>query len=135
MAALVLAVLGMAVLTLAVIEHRDARDDLARARTELASQRVGTSADSRALHRAEGKVAAVDDRLTALAKGAPDVGTLDQQDLDAVRAAVGAGVAGKQSDYNVAVDQRTALDARHDALVEQLRQQANAVLAAIAAMN
>jgi len=45
-----------------------------------------------------------------------------------VRAAVQAGLAGSLTDYNTAVDQRTAIDPQHDAALEQLRLQANAVI-------
>ena len=47
--------------------------------------------------------------------------------------AIQGGLAGKLADYNAAVDQRTALDPQHDAALEQLRQQANAVITALTA--
>jgi hypothetical protein len=62
------------------------------------------------------------------------LGTLDDEDLTAVRGAVQAGLAGNLGDYNAAVDQRAAGDAEHDATVEQLRQQVNAVITALDAL-
>ncbi len=52
-----------------------------------------------------------------------------------MRAAVQGGLAGKLADYNTAVDQRTALDPQHDTALEQLRQQANAVISALDGVN
>jgi len=77
----------------------------------------------------------VKDQLGAIGQGAIPVADLDQGDLDAVRAAVQAGLAGDVTAYNAAVDQREALDPQHDAAVEQLRQQANAVITAFDRLN
>ena len=79
-------------------------------------------------------VATVRDQLAALDQGVNGLADLDQHDLETVRAAVQAGLAGSLADYNTAVDQRTALDPQHDATLEQLRQQANAVIAALDAL-
>jgi hypothetical protein len=133
-AALVLALLGVAFLVWSISLHQDARDDLADTRAHLATRRDATSNDLQRLRHAQDAVASVHDQLVAL--GAPDAGTtgladLDQKDLEAVRAAIQAGLAGKLADYNTAVDLRTALDPQHDTALEQLRQQANAVITAL----
>ena len=130
-AALVLALLGVAFLVWSIVQHQDARDDLADTRTELATRRAGSSSEAQAVTRAKSAVAGVHDQLTTLQPGVTALGDLDQHDLDAVRAALQAGLAGNLGDYNAAVDQRTANDPQHDATVEQLRQQANAVITAL----
>jgi hypothetical protein len=135
--ALVLALAGVAFLVLSISQHQDARDDLADTRADLATRRAATSNDLKHLRNAQDTAASVHDQLAALA--APDAGVtgladLDQKDLEAVRAAIQAGLAGKLADYNTAVDQRTALDPQHDTALEQLRQQANAVITALTAL-
>ena len=117
-----------------ISQHQDARDDLAAARAELATRRANTSSDAEALQHALDTVGTVRDQLGALGQGVVGVADLDQRDLDAVRAAVQAGLAAKLTDYNAAVDQRAALDPQHDAALEQLRQQANAVITALDAL-
>jgi hypothetical protein len=133
--ALLLALGGAAFLVLSVQEHNDARDDLARARRELATARAVSSRDAQALTKAQHTIDSVKDQLGAIGQGAIPVADLDQGDLDAVRAAVQAGLAGDVTAYNAAVDQREALDPQHDAAVEQLRQQANAVISALDQLN
>ena len=93
--------------------------------------RATTSVDARRLQDALDKVTSVHDQLAALGQGATGLADLDEHDLDAVRAAINSGLGGVLADYNAAVDQRTALDPQHDATVEQLRQQANAVITAL----
>lgn len=129
--ALVFALLGAAFLVWSISQHQDASDDLSRVKAQLVTRRAGTSGDAEALQRAQQTVAGVRDQVTALDPGARELADLDEQDLGAVRAAVQAGLAGKLADYNVAVDGRAALDPKHDGAVEQLRQQANAVITAL----
>ncbi len=129
--ALVLALGGIAFLVVSISQHQDARDDLAAARVQLATQRATSSKDSKRVRHAQAVVATVHDQLGALEPGVAGLADLDQKDLDAVRAAIQGGLAGKLADYNAAVDQRTALDPQHDAALEQLRQQANAVITAL----
>jgi len=128
---MVLALLGLAFLGWSIAEHQDARDDLRDVRAELATNQAASSKEAKALKRAQASVAPVHDQLLALEQGVNGLADLDQKDLEAVRAAVQAGLAGALGDYNVAVDQRAALDPQHDAAVEQLRQQANAVITAL----
>jgi Tfp pilus assembly protein PilO len=133
--ALVLALLGVAFLVWSIAQHQDARDDLADARTELVTRRANTSSEAKHLKVALDAVGNVRDQLGGLDKGLPDLATLDEKDRDAVKAAIAAGLAGKLSDYNAAVDQRTALDPQHDTTLEQLRQQANSVITALDPLN
>jgi len=132
--ALVLALLGMAFLVWSIAQHQDARDDLAAEQAHLATRRANTSNEARQLQRVLDAVTSVRPQLTALDKGANDLADLDQHDLDAVRAAIQGGLAGKLGDYNAAVDQRTALDPQHDTTLELLRQQANAVITALSGL-
>ncbi|HEU5306215.1 MAG TPA: hypothetical protein VFW97_02725 [Acidimicrobiia bacterium] len=128
--AVVLAALGVAFLGWSVVQHREARDDLQDARSQLAIRRANTSTEARSLQRALQQVTSVGNQLGALPKGTSDLADLDERDLEAVRGAIQAGLAGNLTGYNAAVDQRTALDPQHDTLVEQLRQQVNAVITA-----
>ena len=129
--ALVLALLGAAFLVWSISQHQDARDDRAAARARLATRRANTSSDAEALQRALDAFDTVREQLRALDEGVLEIAELDQHDLDAVRAAIKAGRAGNLADYNIAVDQRATLDPRHDAALEQLREQANAVITAL----
>jgi hypothetical protein len=129
--ALVAALLGAAFLVWSISQHQDTRDDLTEAEAQLATRRADTSSESESLARAQGAVASVAAELEALDKGVIGLADLDQRDLDAVKAAFAAGRAENLADYNDAVDRRTALDAEHDAALEQLRQQANAVITAL----
>ena len=129
--ALVLALLGIAFLVWSISQHQDARDDLNEVRAQLAANQARSSKEARALKDAQAMVATVHDQLAALDQGVNGLADLDQQDLETVRAAVQAGLAGTLADYNAAVDRRVALDPQHDAAVEQLRQQANAVITAL----
>jgi Flp pilus assembly protein TadB len=132
--ALVLALLGIAFLGWSITQHQDARDDLTKVRAQLATNRASSSKEAQTLKRVQQSVATVRDQLAALDQGVNGLADLDQRDLETVRAAVQAGLAGSLADYNTAVDQRTALDPQHDATLEQLRQQANAVIAALDAV-
>jgi hypothetical protein len=118
-----------------VQQHDDARDDLTRAEHQLTAARANSSSDARKLTTAQQRAQSVHDQLAALDTGAGSLADLDQGDLDAVRGAIQAGLAGDLSAYNSAVDSRGALDPQHDAAVEQLRQQANAVIAALNQLN
>jgi hypothetical protein len=132
---LLLAFAGAAFLVVSVQDHNDARDDLAHSRRDLAIARSNSSRDTQTLHQVQDSIDSVNDQLGAIGKGAVPVADLDQSDLDAVSAAVRAGLVGDVTAYNAAVDQREALDPQHDAAVEQLRQQANAVITALDRLN
>jgi hypothetical protein len=133
--AFTLAVVGLlaavAFLALSIVQHRDAEDDRTQVRRDLITARRGQSVDAQSLQRVQDAVASVRDQLAAVGKGAGAIADLDQQDLAAVHAALQAGQAGDRSAYNAAADQRAILDPQHDAAVEQLRQQANAIIAAL----
>jgi hypothetical protein len=126
--ALVFALLGVAFLVWSVTQHQEASDDLADARAQLATRRANTSNDVQQLQHTLDAVGTVHEQLAALGPGVTELAELDQQDLDSLRAAIQAGLVGNVADYNAAGDQRAALDPQHDALLEQLRQQANAVI-------
>jgi hypothetical protein len=129
--ALVAALLGVAFLIRSISQHHDARDDLTAAEAQLVARRADTSSESAALARAQDVVASVASQLAALEQGVIQLADLDQRDLDAVRSTFQAGRAGNLADYNAAVDPRAGLDAEHDAKLEDLRQQANAVITAL----
>lgn len=129
--ALVLALAGLAFLGLSISQHQDARDELTQVRAQFATNQASSSKEAQSLQDAQQAVAPVREQLAALDQGSAGLADLDQHDLETVRAAVQAGLAGALADYNAAVDQRATLDPQHDAAVEQLRQQANAVITAL----
>jgi type VI protein secretion system component VasK len=129
--ALVLALAGLAFLGLSISQHQDARDELAQARARFAANQASSSKELTSLQDAQEAIAPVREQLAALDQGSAGLADLDQRDLEAVRAAVQAGLAGALADYNGAVDQRATLDPQHDAAVEQLRLQANSVITAL----
>ena len=131
-AAFALAVASVAFLVVSVKQHVDARADLTHVRKQLAIARATSSSDARELSAARQRLASVHDQVAALGKGVGNLANMDGRDLETVRAAIQGGLAGSLADYNAAVDQRAALDPQHDAAVEQLRQQANAVITALA---
>lgn len=133
--AFVLAVGGVAFLVVSVRRHGEARHDLTRAQHHLTGARARSSSEARALAEAQQHVKSVHDQLVALEQGTGNLPDLDQRDLDAVKAAIQAGLAGDRNGYNAVVDSRRSLDAQHDTTVEQLRQQANAVIAALDQVN
>lgn len=129
--ALVLALFGAAFLVWSVTQHQNARDDLADARVQLRADRANASIAGKRLRYTQDVVQTIHDQLAGLDAHVGNLADQDQKDLDAVRAAVQAGLGGVLADYNAAVDTRTTLDAQHDTTVEQLREEANAVISAL----
>jgi hypothetical protein len=129
--ALVLALGAVAVLVFSVGQRNDARADLASVQVELRTARASSSTSATALAAAHRTLAALQSQLPTVGTAATAIAKLDDQDLESVRAALQAGIAGALDAYNQAVDQRAALDPEHDAAVEQLRQHANAVITAL----
>jgi hypothetical protein len=126
--AVVLALGAAAFLLQSLRKRDDARQALARARVELHHARSRSSADARDLTAAQDVVQGLHAQLSDITDDASTIGTLDDQDLDAVRAAAQAGLAGDLGAYNAAVDRRAASDPAHDEALERLRQHVNAVL-------
>jgi hypothetical protein len=129
--ALVLALGATAFLVVSVRQRNEARTDLAHARLELRRARATSSRDGQDLTRARHAVAAMRHQLATISTGASAIGKLDDQDRDAVSAAVQAGLAGKLDAFNMAVDELASLDPEHDTALEQLRQQVNAAITAL----
>src|SRR5205807_4637340 len=101
--AVALALAAVAFLVQSLRERDDARGELAQARMQLHTARATSSKDAQHPNRARHAVQAVHDQLTSIAPGAAAIGKLDDEDVDAVRAAVQAGLAGGLDDYNAAV--------------------------------
>jgi hypothetical protein len=129
--ALVLALGAAAFLVLSVRQRNEARTDLAHAQVALRRARATSSRDGRDLTRARHAVGAVRDQLATITTGASAIGKLDDQDRDAVRSAVQAGLAGNLDAFNTAVDELASLDPEHDTALEQLREQVNAAITAL----
>jgi hypothetical protein len=129
--ALALALGAAAFLVVSVRQRNEARTELAHAGLELRGARATSSRDGRDLTRARHAVEAVRDQLATIATGASAIGKLDDQDREAVSAAVQAGLAGNLDAFNMAVDELDSLDPEHDTALEQLRQQVNAVITAL----
>ncbi len=129
--ALVVAGLAVALLVQSWRDRDDARHDLAAARVALADERSISSASGAELRSAHRIIATIEDQLPAVPPAATAIAKFDAQDLDAVRAAVQAGLAGDLGAYNQSVDQRDVVDPQHDVALEQLRKQANAIITAL----
>ncbi|MDQ1430734.1 MAG: hypothetical protein QOF40_1336 [Actinomycetota bacterium] len=129
--ALLLAAGAVAFLVWSDGQRNDARDDLTAAQVALRQERASSSAPAMALATAHRALAALQPQLPTVSPSAAAIGKLDEQDLASVRAALQAGLAGDLGAYNRAVDQRAALDPAHDAAVERLRQQVNAIITAL----
>jgi Tfp pilus assembly protein PilV len=129
--ALVLALGAVAFLVVSLRERDDARADLAASQAALRAARATSSTAATDLAAARRTLAQLRQQLTVVGPAAAALGTLDEQDLASVRAALEAGLAGNLDAYNQAVDQRSAIDPQHDAALEQLRQQVNAIITAL----
>jgi hypothetical protein len=129
--ALVLALGAVAFLVFSVGQRDDAHADLAAAQVALRDERASSSAPAIALATGHRALSALQPQLPTAAASAAAIAKLDEQDLEAVRAALQAGLAGDLAAYNRAVDQRAALDPAHDAALERLRQQLNAIITAL----
>ena len=129
--AVVLALTAAAFLVMSVRERETARTELTRATRELHVEQSTSSGDAQTLNRSRHAVQSIEQQLTGITTGGATIAKLDDQDLETVRAAVQAGLAGTLDNYNTAVDQRSALDSEHDTTLEQLRQQANTVITAL----
>jgi hypothetical protein len=129
--ALVLALGAAAFLVVSVRQRNEARTDLAHSRLELRRARATSSRDGQDLTRARHAVAAVRNQLATISTGASAIGKLDDQDRDAVSAAVQAGLAGNLDAFNTAVDELASLDPEHDTALEQLREEVNAAITAL----
>jgi len=126
--AVVLAMAGVAFLVQSLRARDDARTDLVHVRHQLQTERSTSSSAATQLAKARRAVQAIKPQLAGLATNAAALGKLDDQDRAAVQAAFQAGLAGDLGAFNTAVGQRTALDAQHDAALEELRKTANAVI-------
>jgi hypothetical protein len=132
LATVVLALGAAAFLVWSLRQHDEARRDLHDARAELRRDRAASSAEARDLRSATHAVGALRGQVQTITANGARIADLDDQDLAAVRAAVQAGLSGGLDGYNAAVQQRDVLDSEHDAALEQLRQQVNAVITALA---
>ena len=126
--ALVVALAAVGFLVLSLRQRDDARHDLAAVRTALRTERATSSTAATDLTAAHKALQALVQPLGTVGPSAAAIAKLDQQDLDAVKAALEAGLAGDLAAYNAAVDQRGVIDPEHDATVEQLREQVNTII-------
>jgi hypothetical protein len=97
----------------------------------LRHERALSSSSATALRSAQRVLGTLEQQLPTVTPAAMAIAKFDDQDLDAVRAALQAGLAGDLDAYNQAVDQRDGVDPQHDTALEQLRQQANAIITAL----
>jgi hypothetical protein len=132
--AAVLAALSAAFVVVSMHERDDARRSLRRARVVLRSERAANAHVASNLAHARQTARGLAQQLAAIPGVADGIAALDDRDLELVRAAVQAGLAGTVSDYNEAVDQHNALDALHDAALERLRVEINSLIVALDAL-
>ena len=69
--------------------------------------------------------------MGAVTAAGDTVAPIDDRSLAAVEAAVAGGIAGSLAGYNAAVAQLNAMNAGHDAALEQLRVQVNEFVIAL----
>jgi hypothetical protein len=129
--ALVMVLGSAAFLVVSLREREDARSELATARVALRHERAVSTTSAIDLTVAHRELGTLQQQLTAVGPSAAAIAKLDQQDLESVRAALHAGLAGDLDAYNQAVEQRGAIVPEPDAALEQLRQQANAIITAL----
>ncbi len=129
--ALVMVLGSAAFLVVSLREREDARSELATARVALRHERAVSTTSATDLTVAHRELSTLQQQLTAVGPSAAAIAKLDQQDLESVRAALQAGLAGDLDAYNQAVEQRGAIVPEPDAALEQLRQQANAIITAL----
>jgi hypothetical protein len=114
-----------------VSDRQDAQATLHNAQDGLARESSrGTNATAR-LTKAQAAVRGLQPQMDAVTAAADAVAPLDDQSLAAVKAAVAAGLGGDVAGYNTAVAQLNAANPGHDAALEQLRLQANALVVAL----
>jgi hypothetical protein len=133
-ALIVAAVMVMAAgsfLVLSVLDRSDARAALHRAEVALTRERAQRTAAVSLLTHARSEVRALRPQLDALARAGDIVALFDGQSLAAVKAAVGAGLAGDVAGYNAGVAQLNTINAGHDAALEKLRVQVNTLVLAL----
>ena len=128
--ALLLVGAGVAAVLWAQGEQDDANAQRQRLRAELAVQQDATTPDRLAATSAA--IEAVRAQLDALPAELQQVTDLQAQDVALVRAALDAGKRGDVPAYNEAVNKRNLLAPQVDAAIEQLRNDTNAVLLALA---
>jgi hypothetical protein len=138
LAALVVALVAVGLATAFFVASMSARDEahaeLRSAQAAVAKERSHSRQAGTQLARARAAVQALSQQLAAVPTSADAVAALDTQSAAAIKAAVDAGLAGNIGDYNSAVGQLNALNPQHDAALEQLRVQVNALVTALEAI-
>jgi F0F1-type ATP synthase membrane subunit c/vacuolar-type H+-ATPase subunit K len=133
--ALVVAAVMVAVaagaLVSSVSDRQDAHATLHNAEAALAHERSRNTDATAQLTKAQVAARGLQPQMTAVTVAADAVAPLDDQSLAAVKAAVAAGIGGDVAGYNAAVAQLNAANPGHDAALEQLRVQVNALVLAL----
>jgi flagellar hook-length control protein FliK len=111
--------------------RRDAHARLHKAEATLAHERSRTNDATAQLTKEQAVARGLRPQQGAVAAAGDAVAPLDDQSLTAVKAAVDAGIAGDVAGYNAAVAQLNAANPGHDAALERLRVQVNALVVAL----
>jgi hypothetical protein len=129
--AAVMVVVAGGVLVWGISARHDAQTTLHKAEATLARERSRSTGATAQLTQAQAAARGLRPQQSAVAAAADAVAPLDDQSLGAVNAAVDAGIAGNVAGYNAAVGQLNAANPGHDAALEQLRVQVNALVIAL----
>jgi F0F1-type ATP synthase membrane subunit c/vacuolar-type H+-ATPase subunit K len=111
--------------------RQDAQATLHQAEATLTHERSRSTDATAQLTKAQTAARGLRPQMGAVTAAGDAVAPLDDQSLAAVKAAVAAGIAGNVAGYNAAVAQLNATNAGHDAALEQLRVQVNALVIAL----
>ena len=130
LAAVVLVVAAGALLS-SISARQDAHARLHRAEATLAHARSRSTDATFQVTNAQAAARGLRPQTEAVTAAGDAVALLDNQSLAAVNAAVEAGIAGNVAGYNAAVAQLNAMNSGHDAALEQLRVQVNALVIAL----
>lgn len=129
--ATVMLVVAGGALAWSISARQDAQTRLHRAEATLAHARSrGTDATAQ-LTKAQAAARGLRPQMDAITTADDAVAPLDDQSLAAVKAAMAAGIVGNVAGYNAAVAQVNDMNSGHDAALEQLRVQVNALVIAL----
>jgi len=130
-AAAVMVVAAAGMLVWSISDRQDAQATLHNAQDGLARESSRNTDATAQLRKAQAAARGLQPPIAAVTAAADAVAPLDDQSLAGVKAAGAAGIGGDVAGYNTAVAQLNAANPGHDAALEQLRVQVNALVIAL----
>jgi hypothetical protein len=129
--AAVMVVAAGGALVWSISARQDAHATLHNSQHGLARERSRHTDATAQLTKAQAAARGLQPQIAAVTAAADAAAPLDDQSLAGVKAAVAAGLGGEVAGYNAAVAQLNAANPGHDAALEQLRVQVNALVLAL----